>query len=362
MNPETDPSAPVLALSDLVVEYATRHGRLRSLDEATLSVAPGQIVALVGESGSGKSTLGMAAGRLLASNALHVGGRLSLAGRPVYGSGAVDGEPLRALRRDVLGFVFQNPVTALDPTMRIRRQMELACRGRREDRHERPVAELLQEIGLSDVSRVLRSYPHELSGGMAQRVGIAMALRRRPRLLIADEPTAAVDATLREQILRLLVSRCREVGCALLLLTHDLHAVAQHTEQIAVMYGGRVIEHGPTAEVLDHPSHPYTRALVAALPGAEKPGQRLEAIRGIPPVLHTACPGCAFAPRCPDALPECRSTRPVYAAVGGRKLTCHLHTGGTASRSAASARNGADRDPADDADRDHHGQGRRTAT
>ncbi|GAA0966834.1 ABC transporter ATP-binding protein [Acrocarpospora macrocephala] len=351
MSAETGSAAPVLAATDLVIEYSTRNGPIRSLDQATLTVGSGQIVALVGESGSGKSTLGMATGRLLASNAVYAGGLLSVAGRPVYGPGAQGGEGLRALRREVLAFVFQNPVAALNPTMRIRRQMELAGPAGREARDGSSAAEALGEVGLTDVPRVLRSYPHELSGGMAQRVGIAMALRRRPRLLIADEPTAAVDATLRAQILNLLVSQCRDQGCALLLLTHDLHAVAQHTEQIAVMYGGRMVEHGPTAEVLGRPMHPYTRALVAALPGEERPGRRLEAIGGVPPVLHAGCPGCAFAPRCPDALPNCRDVRPADAAVAGRTLTCHLHPGEIGDPSAAP--NDAGRPRATEAGRRH---------
>lgn len=309
---------PVLRASDLAIEYTTRRGPVRSLDGASLTVAPGQIVALVGESGSGKTTLGMATGRLLASNAVHVGGELSVDGRPVFGPGEHDAAGIRALRREVLGFVFQNPVAALDPTMRIRRQLELVA-------DEGSVEDALEEVGLPDVPRVLRSYPHELSGGMAQRVGIAMALRRRPRLLVADEPTAAVDATLRARILNLLVTQCHARGCALLLLTHDLRAVDEHCERIAVMYGGRVVEYGATARVLDDPMHPYTRALIGALPGEEKPGQRLTAIGGRPPVLHAASPGCAFAARCTDALPHCRETRPAGITVDDRHLACHLH-------------------------------------
>jgi peptide/nickel transport system ATP-binding protein len=309
---------PVLLARDLVVEYATKHGRVRSLDSASLTVHAGRIVGLVGESGSGKSTLGMAAGRLLASNASRLDGRLQVAETQVFDCGD---EELRALRRDVLGFVFQNPITALDPTMRVRRQLELAGIG------ADGATEALQEVGLRDIPRVLRSYPHELSGGMAQRVGIAMAVRRRPQLLVADEPTAAVDANLRTQILRRLVERCREQGSALLLLTHDLHAVAEYTDEIAVMYAGRVVEHGPTGEVLARPSHPYTDALMGSLPGQEKPGGRLGGIRGLPPVLHGASPGCAFAPRCPDVLDLCRDTRPSCTSMEDRVVTCHLHVG-----------------------------------
>jgi peptide/nickel transport system ATP-binding protein len=315
-------TALALRADDLVIEYDTKRGRVRSLDGATVSIEPGRLVALVGESGSGKTTLGMAAGRMLASNAAHVGGSLAVSGVPVYGSGSR--ADLRTLRRDLLGFVFQNPVAALNPTMRVERQLELAI-GHRATTDD-PAA-MLRRVGLRDVPRVLRCYPHELSGGMAQRVGIAMALLRSPRLLVADEPTAAVDATLRAQILRLLVSRCRETGTALLLLTHDLRAVAEHTDRVAVMYGGRVVEYGETATVMSAPLHPYTQALINALPGDERVTQRLTAIPGVPPVLHGASAGCAFAPRCPEAMALCGTSRPVPAepANGGRSVVCHLH-------------------------------------
>jgi peptide/nickel transport system ATP-binding protein len=307
-------AAVVLDARELEIEYATAAGAVRSLDSASLAVRAGEITAVVGESGSGKSTLGMATGRLLAGNARHAGGELLVGGTPVFDC---DEATLRRLRRDFVGYVFQNPVAALDPTMRVQRQMELVGGAQ-------GATEALEEVGLRDVPRVLRSYPHELSGGMAQRVGIAMALRRQPRLLIADEPTAAVDATLRNQILDLLVSRCRAQDCALLLLTHDLHAVAEHCSHVAVMYGGRVVEDGTTSRILDEPLHPYTRALVGALPGEEAPGERLEAIPGVPPVLRGASPGCAFTPRCPLALEHCGRVRPVHARVGDRALCCHV--------------------------------------
>jgi len=199
--------AIVLDAHELQIDFATRRGRVRALDSATLTVRQGEVVALVGESGSGKSTLGMAAGRLLAANAVHVGGRLALGGVSILDC---DAPTVRSLRRTMLGYVFQNPVAALDPTMRVQKQMELAAPAAANDW---PVARALEDVGLRDVARVLRSYPHQLSGGMAQRVAIAMALRRRPKLLIADEPTASVDATLRAQILQLLVQRCREQHC-----------------------------------------------------------------------------------------------------------------------------------------------------
>jgi peptide/nickel transport system ATP-binding protein len=310
--------ALVLEARELEIEYRTRSGQVRSLDGATLVVGEGEITALVGESGSGKTTLGLAAGRLLASNAVHAGGDLRVVGKQILSS---DPQTVRALRRDALGFIFQDPVAALNPTMRVLRQLELAAGLR--DPMLTP-AEALEAVGLSDTERVLRAFPHELSGGMAQRVGIAMALRRTPRLLIADEPTAAVDATRRAQILELLVTRCRDYECALLLLTHDLHSVAKWSTRVAVMYAGRVVESGPTARVLSSPMHPYTRALVSALPGDERPGERLHAIPGKPPVLHGPSLGCAFAPRCVDAFAPCAGVRPRYDSIADRGVCCHL--------------------------------------
>jgi oligopeptide/dipeptide ABC transporter ATP-binding protein len=310
----------LLSAADLAVDYHTAEGPVRALDSASLDVRVGDVMAVVGESGSGKSTLGLAAGRLLPANAARVGGDLKVLGGSIFD---LPESQVRALRHDVLGFIFQNPVAALDPTLRIKRQLELAAPGT----DETALLEALTDVGLTDGPRVLRSYPHELSGGMAQRVAIAMALLRRPRLVIADEPTAAVDASRRTQILEILVGRSQEQGSALLLLTHDLHVVRRWCTQIAVMYGGRVVESGPTTEVLTHPSHPYTAALLSALPGDERPHERLSAIPGAPPVLHGPSPGCAFAPRCSHRLEWCDAIRPAALEVAaGRTVCCHLAT------------------------------------
>jgi peptide/nickel transport system ATP-binding protein len=322
MTSATRPDA-ILDVSECVIEYETPRGIVRSLDSATLRVPVGQLTAVVGESGSGKSTLGMASGRLLASNARVVSGSLTVAGIDVVTATAGQ---VRELRRETLAFIFQNPIASLDPTMRVGRQLKLASRPGREDES---IEDSLRSVGLEDAARVLSAFPHELSGGMAQRVCIAMALRRRPRLLVADEPTASVDATRRDQILDLLVERCQVAQCALLLLTHDLRAVARHTTHMAVMYAGRIVESGPTSSVLANPLHPYTRALVESLPGDERPGERLEPIGGVPPVLTGASPGCAFADRCPSVIEVCTRRRPVYAGVDGfdgRAACCHLVT------------------------------------
>lgn len=263
----------VLEAHQLVVEYVTDSGRVRALDGASISVRQGEVHAIVGESGSGKTTLGMAAGRLLASNAEFVSGSLVVTDVSVPTVGM---EGLRALRRDRLGFVFQNPIASLDPTMRIGAQMQLAQEGRDSTFSMR---DSLERVGLRGIDTVLRSFPHELSGGMAQRVCIAMALMRGARVLIADEPTAAVDATLRPQILKLLVDLCRETGSALVLLTHDLHAVGEFSTRVSVMHAGKVVESGDTQLVLANPQHPYTRSLLSARLGLESCGQRLEAVR-----------------------------------------------------------------------------------
>lgn len=314
----TEGTDPVLEIRDLVIEYVTREGTVRSLDSASLRVDRGEIVAVVGESGSGKSTLGLAVGRLLPQNASYVEGDVLLAGTSIANC---DGDTLRKVRREDLGFIFQDPVAALDPTMRIGRQMALAG-----GKDRQSLADALVEVGLFDASRVMRSYPHELSGGMAQRVGIAMTMLRQPRVVIADEPTAAVDAAGRAKILELLVTRCRERDCTLVVLTHDLGSVRRWCTKVAVMYGGRVVEDGPAEEVLAEPLHPYTRALAHSRPGRETPGGRLSSIPGVPPVLRGPSHGCAFASRCPLVESRCHTSRPVHASVGVRNVCCHVAT------------------------------------
>ena len=306
----------LLSIRNLVVDYTTRDGSVRALDGIDLELMAGESLGVVGESGSGKSTLGAAIGRILPEGARRHTGDVMLGNVSVYGSGDTR---IRAMRRHDLGFIFQNPMTTLDPTMRIRGQVEQAL-GSAAGRTE--VESLLRKVGLPDVFQVSRSYPHELSGGMAQRVVIAMAIARGPRLLIADEPTASLDASVREQILDLLLSMRAQTGAALIILSHDLHMVARNCDRVAVMYGGRIVEDGGSNEVFGRPRHPYTSALMRSAPGSEGPDGALEPIAGMPPVLSGRSEFCSFAPRCAHAIELCRTQRPAPQHMDERLVTC----------------------------------------
>jgi oligopeptide/dipeptide ABC transporter ATP-binding protein len=303
---------------DLVITYATSRGRVRALDEARLEIAQGETLAIVGESGSGKTTLGMAAGKLLPPEASCENGRFLVDGCSVFEAGV---DELRALRRDRLGFVFQNPMAALDPTMRAGRQVARAMGGQPTAAE---IAALLARAELPDPERVMDSFPHQLSGGMAQRVVIAMAIARGPKLLIADEPTASLDASIRDRVMATLRRLRDETGASLVILSHDLRMVARHADRIAVMYGGRIVEIGDSGRVLGQPAHPYTRALMAAAAGNERPGQRLEPIPGSPPILTGRCEKCAYEPRCTFAQSLCAEVRPEERLVEGRQVVCHF--------------------------------------
>lgn len=334
----------LLEVDGLEVDYGTA----RALDGADLRVAAGETVGVVGESGSGKSTLGAAIGRLLPRQAMVTAGTVRVAGEPV-----LDLPPaaLRRLRRQRLGFVFQDPIASLDPTMRVGNQLKLVLRAQgregREGREGRDggdggegrdggragrggrgggidadVAFHLARVKLDD-PRVAAAYPHQLSGGMAQRVAIALAMAASPELLVADEPTASLDSQVREEVLNVVFSLAREEGTSIVWLSHDLPAVARRCDRVAVMYAGRVVESGPAADVLGDPVHPYTAALARSAPAVAVPGVRLEPVPGRPPVLTGPSPGCAFAPRCPFAEDRCATERPEPVRVGAKDVLCH---------------------------------------
>ncbi|MFG1965904.1 ABC transporter ATP-binding protein [Nonomuraea sp. NPDC049028] len=320
----------LLEVDGLEVDYGTA----RALDGADLRVAAGEAVGVVGESGSGKSTLGAAIGRLLPRQAVVAAGTVRVAGEPV-----LDLPPaaLRRLRRQRLGFVFQDPIASLDPTMRVGAQLRLVLRAHGRDGRsgrdgsEKPdgraglqaqVAFHLGRVKLDD-PRVAAAYPHQLSGGMAQRVAIALAMAASPELLVADEPTASLDSQVREEVLNVVFALARQAGTSIVWLSHDLPAVARRCDRVAVMYAGRVVESGPAADVLGDPVHPYTAALARSAPAVAVPGVRLEPVPGRPPVLTGPSPGCAFAPRCPFAEDRCATERPEPVRVGAKDVLCH---------------------------------------
>ena len=299
---------PLLSLRGLAVTLHRNGQGSRVLDGIDLDVAPGEIVALVGESGSGKSTIGLAVQGLLAADAAPiVGGAIRLLGTEL-----VDASPavMRAMRRETVRAVFQDPMGALDPTMTIRRQMAEAVREPAES------ASWLARAGLSDPERILASYPHTLSGGQRQRVLIAMAMAAGPALLIADEPTTALDVTVQAQILDLIRDLCRERGTAVLFITHDLGVAASLADRIVVLYGGRVVEDGPAAALLARPGHPYAAGLVAARfeRDADR-GRPLPTLPGEPPGRPVIAAACGFANRCPLVMADCRASRPPLAAT-----------------------------------------------
>jgi peptide/nickel transport system ATP-binding protein len=301
----------MLAVDGLEVVY---DNGVRALDGATLTVSAGETVGVVGESGSGKSTLGAAVGGLLPSSATITTGDVRVDGESVR---RLRPSELRELRRNRLGFVFQEPIGSLDPTMRVGKQVALALRGKGD------VLAHLERVRLDDPVRVAKSFPHQLSGGMAQRVAIAMAMAGEPEILVADEPTAALDAQIREDVLDVIFTLAAEAGTTILWLSHDLPAVGKRCSRVAVMYGGRVVEYGATEDVLRAPAHPYTAALLRAVPGTIPDGQRLEPIPGQPPVLTGPAEGCAFAPRCPDSIETCSTSRPPLVRLSDRDVLCH---------------------------------------
>lgn len=260
----------ILDIQEARVEYSTRGSLVRALDGATLRIEPGETVGIVGESGSGKSTLGLLCGRLLPANATVTATRALVDGGELLG---LDNDGIRRLRRECLGFIPQDPVAALDPTMRIGRQLALALRGLPTDTAS--LVARLEGVRIREPERVLRLFPHQISGGMAQRVVIAMTMARMPRLLVADEPTAALDSNVRAEVAKLIFGLAAEAGATVLWLSHDLRSVGRWCDRVVVMYAGKVVEDGPAQQVLEHPRHPYTGSLAAADPARATLGERI---------------------------------------------------------------------------------------
>jgi len=326
-----DDRAPLLEVRSLTTEFVIERGgvprAVRVVDDVSFAIGRGEVLALAGESGSGKSVTALSILRLVPPEGRISAGSIRLEGRELL---SLDERELRRVRGARIGFVFQEPMTALNPVFTVGGQIAeaLEVHGVAKGAAARARAvELLDAVRIPEPARRARDFPHQLSGGMRQRVLIAAAIACRPSLVIADEPTTALDATVQADILDLLGAMREEFGLSLLLITHDLGIVARLADRAAVMYAGRIVEIGPAREVLASPHHPYTRGLLASLPGSV-PGARLEAIPGTVPDLAMLPPGCAFAPRCPDRFSACDASRPGPVAVSpGRSARCFLHGG-----------------------------------
>jgi peptide/nickel transport system ATP-binding protein len=314
---------PALEVRDLAVEFATDRGILRAVDGVSFAVAPGRTLAIVGESGCGKSVTALAIMGLLPPHA-RVSGSIRLAGREIA---TLAPEERRKMRGAEMAMVFQEPMTSLNPAFTAGEQVAEALRLHqglsRREAFARAV-EMLAHVRIPDAARRARQYPHQLSGGMRQRVMIAMALACRPRLLIADEPTTALDVTVQAQILALIDELKRETGTAVVLITHDLGVVADHAEDVAVMYAGRIAERAPAASLFAVPQHPYTVGLLGAAPRLGRAaGGRLASIEGAVPDMARPPPGCRFAPRCPFRIARCAEEAPPLAEVApGHASAC----------------------------------------
>ena len=315
-------SGPLLEVRDLCVEFPTRRGTLRALDRVSFDIAPGEILGIVGESGAGKSLTGAAIIGLLEPPGRVCGGQILLEGRRIDD---LPREAMRRLRGKQIGAIFQDPLTALNPLYTIGRQLVETLRthlplGAAQAR-ERAI-ELLRQTGIPAPEARLAQYPHEFSGGMRQRVVIALALAGEPKLLVADEPTTALDVAVQAQIIRLLRGVTQAHGASVMLITHDMGVIAETCDRVAVMYAGRIVEIGPVDEVIHHPAHPYTVGLMASVPSLDDAGGRLAQIQGALPRLDEIPAGCAFHPRCPKASPRCSDERPELALVQRTRAAC----------------------------------------
>jgi peptide/nickel transport system ATP-binding protein len=307
----------LLDVEDIMVELSTERGPLLAVADVSLEVAPGRTLGIVGESGSGKTMLARAILRLLPP-AARVAGRVRFDGRDLYD---LPQETLRCLRGRELAVVFQDPTTSLNPVLTVGGQIVETLRahlGLGERAALAQAVNLLAEVGIPEPERRARQYPHQLSGGMRQRVAIAIALSCAPKLLIADEPTTALDVTVQAQILDLLARETRKRGMAMILITHDLGVVAGRTDEVAVMYAGRIVEHAPTRALFKNPRHPYAEALMAAIPKLDAPPHTpLATITGAPPDPARLPGGCPFNPRCRHAQDRCRRDRPPLSTGHG---------------------------------------------
>jgi peptide/nickel transport system ATP-binding protein len=315
----------LLQVQNLVVEFPTRRGTLRALDDISFEIAPGEILGVVGESGAGKSLTGASIIGLLEPPGRIASGQIVLEGE------RIDNLPfarMRHIRGRKIGAIFQDPLTSLNPLYTIGRQLTETIQAHlpvNDAEARRRAIGLLEDTGIPAAAERIDHYPHQFSGGMRQRVVIALALAAEPKLIVADEPTTALDVSIQAQIIQLLKRICRDRGAAVMLITHDMGVIAETCDRVAVLYAGRVAEIGPVHEVINTPAHPYTMGLMASIPDMTIDRERLAQIDGAMPRLNAIPTGCAYNPRCPRAFDRCTRERPDLLNAGATRAACWLH-------------------------------------
>ncbi|MGK9231038.1 ABC transporter ATP-binding protein [Inquilinus limosus] len=318
---------PTLSVRDLKVQFRTRRGLLTAIDGVSFDIAPGEVLGVVGESGAGKSITGTAVIGLIDPPGRIAGGEIRLKGERIDN---LRPEAMRRIRGRRIGMIFQDPLTSLNPLYTVGRQLTETITTHlplgRDGARRRAIA-LLEEVGIPAAAERIDSYPHEFSGGMRQRVVIALALAAEPELVIADEPTTALDVSVQAQVIAVLKRLCRERGTAVMLITHDMGVIAETADRVAVMYAGRIAEIGPVRTVIKQPHHPYTRGLMGSIPTVATDADRLQQIPGAMPRLDAIPAGCAFHPRCTASFDRCRRDRPELMAAGQGAAACWLAEG-----------------------------------
>ena len=317
----------LLQVKNLVVEFPNRRGTLRAIDDISFDIAPGEILGVVGESGAGKSLTGAAIIGLLEPPGRIAGGQILLEGQRIDHLGA---DAMRHIRGKKIGAIFQDPLTSLNPLNTIGQQLTETILAHlpvsAKQARDRAI-QLLEDTGIPAAAQRIDHYPHQFSGGMRQRVVIALALAAEPQLIVADEPTTALDVSIQAQIISLLKKICKDRGAAVMLITHDMGVIAETCDRVAVLYAGRVAEIGPVDAVINQPAHPYTVGLMGAIPDITQDRESLSQIDGAMPRLNAIPNGCAFNPRCPRVFDRCRSERPELQLSRATQTACWLHQG-----------------------------------
>ena len=324
-NPAGD---PVLDVTDLTVEFPNRRGTLTAIDAVSMRIEPGEILGVVGESGAGKSITGLAVLGLLEAPGRIASGQIHVNGRRIDRLSEAE---MTKIRGREMGAIFQDPLTALNPLFTVGAQLVETIRLHSDlskDAAKDRALHLLREVGIPAARERLSQYPHQFSGGMRQRVVIALALAAEPALIIADEPTTALDVSIQAQITTLLRRLCKEHRTGVMLVTHDMGVIAETADRVAVMYSGRIVETGEVRDVIHDAQHPYTKGLMAAIPSLHERVESLSQIDGSMPRLNARPTGCAFNPRCPMAGPRCRREAPALVPAGRNRAACFLHDGG----------------------------------